>query len=263
MIFRSLLLLLFITNLCAKDDSWYSKIHPELETGMHISDFNGKHSTTSNYTTDFKDDFGYKDSYSSYFALDFKFDYSYVPNLKISYFNVSQSRDADFTNPFKVVNFDYNGSVTTKIDYSVTNILLSYELKSKGSRVSIWRYKIYPGDISYSLGLNIKLINWYFQIIDRGILDAVPTFIRVNSSIPMPYIGMKYYYYNFRIFGDISTLSFSTAKSTNYQFGFEYKVIKDLFLSVSYKYEDFEATEKQDTINFKTSGNKFSFKYTF
>lgn len=61
----------------------------------------------------------------------------------------------------------------------------------------------------------------------------------------------------------MSSLSLVDAKTTNYQAGIDFRIVDNIYLSYSYLYEDFEAIEKDDKINFKIYGNKFSFKYDF
>lgn len=263
MLKRLLLFLIMSISIHAEDISWYDKIHPEVETGMDMSTFDGTHSAVSNVKTSFKEDFGYLETSSSYFALNVDFDYDYIPNIYINYFNLEQTRDAELSEPLEIVNFDFDGLITTKIQYQVLNVILNYKIKKKGGRVKFFYWKFYPGDIRYSVGLNIKKIDWYFQIIQRKDTNAEFKYIRVQTNIPSPYIGVKYYYYNFLVHGDISAISFNEAKTINYQFGIDYKVIKDLYIGVSYTYDDFQATEKEDMLYFRKIGKKFSFKYLF
>ena len=261
---RFLLFLAFITSLNAAEQSWYNKIYPEIEAGMHFSDFDG---TISNaYSeSDFREDYDYTETASSYFALSIYNENDYMPNIVFSYFNAKQNEDSDLNSQIYVADgvFDANDSVSTTIDYQVLNIALYQDLKIKGRRVKFLFWKFYPGDIEFDVGMNLKVITWEFQAKDAIASNPSSHWITVDSQIPLPYLGSKYYYYDFRAYANVSALSFSEAKSTNYEVGFDYKVIKHLFLSASYMYEDFKATEKKDTIEFKTRGNKFSFKYVF
>jgi hypothetical protein len=264
MIFRIFIFLFLTTSLFSADntDSWYSKIDTKVEAGMFLSNFEGDISNASS-TTDFKDDYGYDKTTSSYFSLQFRFDYDYMPNIDISYFNMKQSQNADLNKSFEVAGTDFNGTVSTAIDYKVLNVVLHKEFKTKGDRIVMFGRKFYPGDVEFDIGMNIKSVFYLFQVKDSSDSSAEYEFLGVNSIIPLPYLGIKYYYYNFIGYANISALSFSEAKAMDYQIGIDYRVIDRLYLSASYIYEDFEATAGRDKVYFKTVGNKFSFKYIF
>ena len=265
MFFRVLLVCLMLTSLYAKEKSWQEKIYISVEAGMHMSEFDG---TLTNETSSasFRDDFGYSDvTTSSYFALGLMFDYDYVPNIGISYFNDQQNTNMVLNKKIQVADktFDVNSSVVTDIAYQVLNVVIYEDFKTKGSRVKFFKWNIYPGDIEFDVGINLKVIDWKYQIRDAATTGASTHWVRVEENIPLPYIGFKYYYYRFRAYANISSLSFSDAKSTNYEMGVDFRLVDELYISASYLYEDFEAVEKKDTVKFQTSGNKFSFKYIF
>jgi hypothetical protein len=243
------------------ESSWYKKLGFEVEIGNILSTSSGtiKNATSS----DFKSDYGYSDTKASYFAISFRPNYQYIPNVDISYSNILDNNQASLDRNVTVVQKTYAGSVSTIIESSVANIIFYKEFKSKGDRWLFLGRKFYPGDLAVDVGVNIKYIDFMFMIRDNTIAGDNYRFDGVNSIIPLPYIGFRYYYYRLRLFGGTSSLSFVNAKSTNYQFGADFRVIDDLYLSASYIYEDFEATEKDDKTNFKIYGNKFSFKYDF
>jgi hypothetical protein len=234
---------------------------------MHLSVFKG-HIKNANATSDIQNDLNYKDSYSSYFALGLRTDYTYMPNFKIDYFNHTQNQSADHNNTIYAADgiFDSNTSVSSKIDYAVANFTIYHDFKTKGRKVKFLRWDFYPGDLEWYVGVNIKYITWRFDI-EKSLNPTKKHWIVVKELIPLPYIGFHYLYKHLRVYANISALSFNKAKSTNYDFGLSYQVYKDLYISGSYLYEDFQATEKRgghtDTIRFSTSGNKFSFKYIF
>lgn len=262
---KLILLFTILTTLSAQAESWYDKIHPSIEAGMHMSDFGGTISN-ANSSSDFRDDFDYLDTKSSYFVLGFKFDYDYVPNIEISYFNDKQNKDSTLSKYTEVADgsFDANTTVTTDIDYQVLSFVIYKDFKHKGDRVKFLRWKFYPGDFEFDIGMNLKVINWKFNIKDATSSDS---WVVADAAIPLPYIGFKYYYYHFRAYASVSALSFSEATSTNYEIGVDYRVIDNLYLSASYMYEDFKTVEEKDghrdTVDFNTAGNKFSFKYVF
>jgi predicted porin len=122
---------------------------------------------------------------------------------------------------------------------------------------------IFTGDLEFDLGLNTKLFQWEYQVQDLTQLDKAPSWIKVSEFIPLPYIGIKYHWYNLKLYADVSSLAFSDAQSTSYQFGMAYRVVAGLYLSLNYMSEEFKVVEDQDTIDFQTDGYKFSFKYAF
>ena len=265
MIFRFILFMILATSLFAQeteDTSWYDKIEPKIEAGMFIGNFSGSHSTSANDYTYFKDDLGYSNTLASYFALDVRLNYDYVPNFGVSYSNVRETRNANLDDTITIVGFPFSGPITSKIEYEVINYLVYYEVKQKGKWIPFLWWHIYPGDIEYSVGINIEAIDWNFQIIDRDSSDTFK-FVNIVSAFPMPFLGMKYYYYKLTVYANASAIAFNEVKSTNYEAGVDYQVVKDVYLSASYMYDDFQTMEQSDTIRFKTAGSKFSFKYKF
>lgn len=244
---------------------WHEKIHPSIEVGMHLSDFDGTIENV-NSSSSFQNDFGYTDTSSSYFTFELKLDYDYAPNVEVSYFNDKQNSNSTFTKYTEIADgkFDVNETVHSSIDYQVLNVVLYKDFKKKGSMVRFFGKSFYTGDIEFDVGLNLKYIDWYFNVRDN---DGEDYWDEVNSIIPLPYIGFKYYYYRLQLYANISALSFSEAKSTNYEFGLYFRVIDDLYMGASYIYEGFEATVEKDdhidTVDFNTAGNKISFKYVF
>jgi len=117
--------------------------------------------------------------------------------------------------------------------------------------------------LEFDIGLDTKLLKWNYEVQDLTNTALSPSWIHVSEFIPLPYIGMKYYLYNFIMYADTSALAFSSAKSTSYQVGLDYRVVGGLYLSAAYIYEQFKVTEQQDIVDFKTAGYKFSFKYAF
>ena len=263
MIFRLIFFIIIATSLSAKDRSWKTDFKTKVEAGLYISGFDGTIATVSNESASFKDDFGYLKSSSSYFGADLNFGHSYIPNISVNYLNAVQENSVTLNRTISIVNIPFSGQATTQIQYEVLDFILSYDIKNKGDRISLFGNKFYPGDITYSFGANIKKTLWNFQIIDREDTTATYKYVTLNSFVPLPYLGFKYYYYYLSLYGNMSAISFSEVKSMNYEVGIDFQLLKGFYLNASYMYESFEALEKQDTINFRTSGNKFSFKYKF
>lgn len=264
MIFRLLLPLFIAVSLFGADDAWYSKIGTKLEVGLYLPTSSG---TISNLTSksNFQDDFGYSDAKATYAALSLTHDYNYIPNLRLSYFNMQDNKSVTLSKIVKVADgtFDANSSVASVIDYQVFSAILYQDLKLKGKMFSLFGKPFYSGDLEFDLGLNAKITRWNYQVQDLTNLSKTPSWIRVSEFIPLPYIGMRYYLYDLVLSADASALAFSRAQSATYQASVDYRAVKGLHLSAGYIYEEFKVLEKEDTVDFKTAGYKFSFKYTF
>ena len=265
--FIKIALFIFITiSLYAQEKSWYQKINPSIELGMHVSVFGGSIDNIHS-NTDIHDDLKYNDSSSSYLALGLRTDYAYMPNFKINYFLETQNTSIDHNNTIYIADgiFDSNTTIASNINYSVMNFTIFHDFKQKGRNLKFLRWHFYPGDIEYYLGINLKVIKWRIDL--ENSLLKTKHWIDVEKNIPLPYAGFQYFYKDFRGFASISALSFSKAKSLNFEYGISYQVYQDLYINASYLYENFQVTESAgehiDTIKFKTFGNKFSVKYIF
>lgn len=272
MMLHFLLSLLLVCALYAQDelwidnDPWYEKVYPSVELGMHLSNFEG---TISNIhsTTDLIKDLKYIDTQSSYIALALETDYDYIPNLKINYFSDTQNTNAEHNKTLYIADgvFDTNNSLASKIHYSVLNMLIYHSFKQKGGSVDFLHWSFYPGDIEYYFGLNLKIIQWRIDLVHPT--AKTEHWINVKKNIPLPYFGLQYFYHNLRVYANVSALSFSDAKSVNYEYGLAYQVYNNLYIQGSYLYEDFQVTESAgghiDTVKFRTLGNKLSVKYIF
>lgn len=249
-------------SLFAVENHSHSKIGTQFEAGIYLPHSSG---TISNIvgTSNFHNDFGYSNTEATYLALDFTLDYDYVPNLNINYFNMQDNSHAELNTTVKVADGLFSSKVDTLIDYQVFNAILYQDLKIKGKILSFFDKPFYSGDIEFDIGVNTKLIKWNFQVQDLTDITKSPSWIHVNEFIPLPYIGMRYYLYHLIIYANGSALAFSRAKSTSYQVGADYNVVRGLYLSTGYMYEHSKVTEKEDTVDFKIAGYKFGFKYTF
>lgn len=262
MISKVLLLLVFVLSLYAEDDQGHSRVDAKIEAGLYLPKLSG---TVENIKgiSDFSDDFDYSNSQASYFSLDLNHDYSYVPNLYLSYFNMQESQSATLTKTVKIADKDFNSSVLTTIDYQLFDATIYQDLHLKGEVFTLFGSKYFSGDLEFDVGLSTKLFRWKYQVQDLDKPSRDPAWIHVNEFIPLPYIGMKYYLYNLIVYTNLNALAFSRAKSNSYQVGIDYRVVSGLYLSASYMYEQFQVVEKQDAVEFKTTGYKFSFKYAF
>jgi len=262
MLLRLLLPFFLLFPLFANEDSWYLKIDTEIEAGMYLPIPNGTISN-SQASSSFYTDYGYKDLRASWFAISYLLHDDYIPNIHISYFRMSDNTNKDLNRTVVVADGEFSSSVATIISYNVLNIIIYQDFKKKGKYLPIFGKQYYSGDIEFDVGLNTKMINWRFDIENKSNLTQTPSWIKVDEFIPLPFIGMRYYLYDFNMYANISALAFSKAKSTSYQLGAYYRVVNSLYLNVGYLYEEFKAVEKLDTINFETRGYKLGFKYIF
>jgi len=265
--FRLFILFIFFVNFVYAK-SWSNNVHPSIEAGVHFATFQGL-ITNINSKTNIENDLLYDDSFSSYFVFGLKSDYKYIPHFYVSYFSETQSQDAVAKKDIYIANavFNTDSTISSTIDYQVTNVVLYKDIKIKGDRFDFLRWRFYPGDIEFDLGMSAKIVHWKIQLTQDVNNGVYPYWINVDETIFLPYFGFKYYFYNLRTYGNISALSLNEAQSLNYEIGLEYRLIKNLYFSISYLYEGFEAVEEEnnhrDTVSFKTVGNKFSVKYFF
>jgi len=245
------------------EDSWYDRFEVQVEAGILMNEFDGELKNPT-ATLDFAKEIGYDNTYSSYFGLKIKNNYEYLPNVSLNVIDMQEEIDSTFETPKKVADWDFNGSVTSQTKYRVANLVLHNSYKVKGSMQKFLRWEYYTGDIEFNLGINMKYINYSFRIKNNDTNIPEPyAYVDINTFVAQPYIGMTYYWYDLAFFANGSALSISETKARNYQVGLDYRLYKDLYISASYVFEDFQATEKNDKVDFKTFGNKFTFKYIF
>lgn len=263
MIFKYLLLFLTLTSLYgAQRYTESDSVDLKLEFGMIFLDTSGDIDNTASIKgleNDFKDDYEYRDLRASYFAVDTVFHYNYVPNLRISYFTMNDNKNSDVNATVREVVFEDTVSVSTTLDYSVLSGIIYQDFKIKGDHATFFSKPYYTGDIEFDIGVNLKNLEWRFNI-ENSTQNA---WIQVSKFIFLPYIGFKYYLYDFIAYADVSALAIGDAESSTYNVGVEYQVIEDLYLGIGYQHEFFEVLEKTDTVRFETSGYKVSFKYVF
>ena len=254
--FLSVLLVLFIvqSNLVALDD-----VDLEFEVGMYDADFGGDISNSTN-SVGFDNDLGYSNSSSSFFGITAKFKNKWIPVMRFNYIEFSERSSATLNN--KLIGTTYfNETVNSNIDYTVLNSIFYYEFKAKGKKKRMFGKSRYTGDYEVDIGVNFKNIDFSYDMV--GLTTGNIEYIKVESSILLPYVGFKYYLYNLSIFADISTLALSDVDATSYNIGFDYQMIRNLYLGLTFFYEDFEDTIAGDTVTFESSGIMYSVKYAF
>lgn len=259
MIFKVLLISLLTLSLYASEKSWSAKF----EASIYLPQING--TIDNSNKSDFQDDFGYGDATASYFSLDLTLDYDYVPNLYLSYFNMQDNKHAVMTKSVTVADstYDTNTSLASTIDFQVFDAILYQDFKLKGEQFSLFGLPLYTGDLEIDLGIDTKLVAWQYQVENLTTPTDSDSWIKVNSLLLLPYVGAKYYLYDLTLYADVSALSISSTKSTSVQAGIDYMLFNGLSISAAYLYNQFEAQELEDTVNFTTDGYKFGLKYAF
>ena len=181
----------------------------------------------------------------------------------IDVFNMKEKADTKLTSTTQVAEGTFNSNVSSVMEYSALNTIIYQDMKLKGDVFSIGQTRLYTGDIEFDMGINVKMIQWNFEVQDATNTALSPSWVKVNQFIALPYLGMKYYLYGFVAYANVSTLSLSETDSTSVQAGMDFPITGGLYLSVGYVYEQFKAVEKLDTVDFQTSGYKISAKYAF
>ena len=261
MILRILIPFLLLSSVLFAGNSFKSNVDVKFEAGLFLPDISGDIANTTS-TAKFDDDLGFSKATASYFSLGVRLDYDYVPNFYVSYFNMRDKADSTLSNAVTIASASYTGDITSDIAYDTINMIAYQDFVIKGSTKSLFGYRVFTGDIEFDIGLNVKNLNWRYDIATRPTISQ-ESFIQIKEFIFLPYFGFKYYWYNVIVLGDISALSFNEAKATSIQLAVDYRLVDGLYLSAGYLYERVKAVDKSDTITFDTQGYKFSFKYKF
>jgi len=239
------------------------------EAALYVANFDG---SIKNYKSDikYKSDanntisLGYDGSNLSYFESELRTDRWYIPIINVSYMDIVETQDSDLNSTTHMIGIDFNSSVTTKTTYKVINFKLYKAFLKKGDKFKIGKRKIYVGDIEIDLGLNVKYMVYGFRAKNNpAVKDAPVNYIDVKQFVALPYLGVRYYYYNLILHANISVLGVGRVQASNYMYGAEYRIYKRVYLGAAYFNESFKAVEKEDTVKFSTNGAKFSIKYIF
>lgn len=251
------LLLLFTLQLGAFDWSLSA------EAAIHFSNFEGS-IKNSKSDVNYRDDLMYGSTTLSYFEGELQTSAWYLPTLDVSYMNVVETQNADFNTTQHMIGTDFDANITSKTSYRVINVKLFKSFIKKGSFFKLGRRNFYPGDVALDLGINVKRMDYRIDVIDKSNdNNATLNYIEVKQFVPLPYVGVKYYYYNLILFANISALGVGSIQANNYTYGAEYRVYNRIYTGLAYMNESFEAVEKDDTVTFSSKGTKFSVKYIF
>jgi len=259
---KFLLSLLLTLSLVSAEDAWYSRVDVQAEVGIYLPTLSGNIENIAG-VSHFSEDIGYTKTKSSYFSLTLRHDYNYLPNVSLSYFNMKESKSTKLTKAIKIANQDFNSSIKSDTNYQVFNATIYQDLFIEGELFTLFGTKYYSGDLEFNIGLSLKLFDWHYTIQNLEDLTQAPSWINTKALIPLPYLGVKYFLYDLTIYAEAEDLAFFDAKANTYQAGIDYRITSGLDLGVAYIAEEFRVIEEFDTVNFKTSGYKFSFKYSF
>lgn len=251
------LLLLFTLQLSAFDWSLST------EAAIYFSNYDG---SIKNNKSDvkYRDDLMYDMTTLSYFEGELQTSPWYIPTLNVSYMNIVETSNAEFNTTQHMIGADFDANITSKTSYKVINVKLFKSFIRKGKFFSLGKKSFYPGDISLDLGLNVKHMSYNIDVIDKtNETNATLNYIGVKQFVPLPYVGVKYYYYNLVLFANISAVGVGSVKASSYTYGAEYRIYGRIYAGIAYMSESFEAVEKDDTVTFSSKGTKFSVKYIF
>ncbi len=262
MILRLLLPLFMLIPLYAYENDNPSKVRLKMEAGIYLPKVGGSITNTKG-RSEFEDDFNYKNLNASYFGITLLLDYDYTPNMEINYFNADENADATLSKNVYIADGMFNASVSTLTKYTVFNAVFYQDFKIKGRYIHVFGKSLYSGDFEFDIGLDSKIIDYYFEVQDKTDLNKPTSWIKVDKFISLPYLGFKYYLYDFTLNTSASVISYNRAESLNYKIDADYRVVGGLYLTLGYLYEQFKVLEKEDTVKFKTTGYKLSFKYQF
>ena len=216
-------------------------------------------------TTEYASDLKYDNTLISFFGFDANFDTAYIPNVRLDYFNMIDTQNANFETTKELVGVDFNGSVSSQTNYQVFNIILHKAFHRRGMNFNMFGSEYYSGDFYFDFGINLKNIDYEFRIKQNSTpASSNPyEYITVKSNIVLPYFGMKYTIYNLSLFGNVSTLAIGDIRANSYKVGLDYRIFQHIALSGGYMYEDFQATEVEDKVTFIASGGYLSVKILF
>ena len=256
------LLLLFCSQLSAFDWSLST------EASLFLADFDGSiknYKSDVNYRAESNGTSGlnYNKSALSYFESELRTTKWYIPTVSISYMSIVETQNSDL-NETHLISVDFNSSVTTKTSYEVINFKMFKSFFKKGDRFKVGGKKFYPGDLELDLGFNVKRMVYRFELVDKSLGDSAQlNYIDVKQFIALPYVGVRYYFYNLILYANVSALGLSRVQASNYIYGAEYRVYKKIYMGIAYMDESFKAVEKEDTVTFSSTGTKLSVKYIF
>lgn len=269
MVFRFLLPLFIMLPLYGANYDWLNRlkeinnrVDTKLEVGLYQPIVAGNIINLI-APSSFKEDFSYHEAKASFFTLYFENKYDYIPNIDISYFNMQETKSATLQKTVKIANGTFSSPVSTYINYQVFSLLLHQDFMLKGKRVRFFGKRFYSGDVKFAIGLNTQLFQWRFDVKNLTDLTQASSWISVNEFIPMPYMAVEHFWYDYTFKLSVASLAFSRAKSSIYSASVDYLLVDGLYISGGYLYEQFKVVEGEDTVDFSTSGLKVSFKYKF
>ena len=210
------------------------------------------------------EELGYtEDTATSLLYIDVSNHYKYLPNLKISYFHLKDTQNADLNKTIQVAGEDYNATVQSDVDYSTWSVLLYKGFVVKGDYFSLFSHKIYSGDLEFQLGVDSRFLQWKYTIKDRTNLTRSPSWIEAKTVVPLVYLGMNYYFYNLGLEAKTSNLAISRSKIIEYDIGAKYRFSGSFYLKAGYLYSNIQFVHNDDEVDYTTQGARVGFEYFF
>lgn len=258
---KIILLVLVTTNLFAYyryDDPSLGKLTIEglvwqTQMGGQIIGKNG----TEPKSTSIKDELGFDTTtVISSLGADLRSDYSWIPNIYVNYFAFNGTAHGTMeANIIGAASNELNGSVYSTIDYSEVNTILYGYL-----RQSI---------LEFNLGVNFKKINYEQTIKEADSSDNFDVkIVGPDKIIPIPYIALKVDLgmIDTVLKAEASILSFGDDEASDYRYSFNYRIMRNMYLSYGYRKHSFKSSSvdnPHEKYEVDISGNYIAAKILF
>jgi hypothetical protein len=223
----------------------------EFEVGGFYPKFTGDITNPSSTAT-FDDDLAYRHALISYFGTDIKFFHPYIPDIKLGYLNIMERQSVALAENKTFAKQDYNGSITSQIDYKVLNLTL-YKTMHQPLSINFRGESLPLGDIFFELGGNIKYLDYSFDVHNHTD-DPLKDSIVIDTFILMPYFGFRYQYGIIALFANGSALGFSDARADSIRGGMSIRLMKHLSINGGYMYENTKLNADDDKVTFTSAG---------
>ena len=149
------------------------------------------------------------------------------------------------------------------MDYAIWSALLYKGFIVKGDYFSFFSHHIYSGDLEFQLGVDTRFLDWQYTIQDRTNLSRSPSWIKAETVVPLVYVGVNYYFYNFGLEAQTSNLAISRSKIIEYNIGAKYRFGSSFYLKAGYLYSNIQFVQDDDEVDYTTSGVRVGFEYFF
>ncbi len=230
---------------------------------LYMSKPSGTISNVGSGDTTFEE-LGYtKETPTSLLYIGVRNHYKYIPDLKISYFHLRDTQNTDLNKTVQIAGEDYNATIQSDVDYSMWSALLYKDFVLKGDYFSIFSHHFYSGDLEFQLGIDSRFLKWRYTIKDRTDPTRSPSWIEAQTVVPLVYLGMNYYFYNFVVEAQTSNLAISRSKIIEYNVGMKYRFGNSFYIKAGYLYSNIQFVHNDDEVDYTTRGTRVGFEYFF